>query len=890
MRRLDIVYDKLREVSKDRGISAQELSDILGLSRANVSSDLNRLCEEGRAEKNNGRPVLFRALKNSAYKNETILDRFSRENKSLSLAVDQSKAAILYPPKGLHILILGETGVGKSMFASLVHKYAIEMVKVDKDSPFITFNCADYANNPQLLLSQLFGVKKGAYTGADSDRVGLIEKANGGILFLDEVHRLPAEGQEMFFTFMDQGIFRRLGETESERRASVLLISATTENPESSLLKTFTRRIPMVIRIPGLKERGMQERFNLIGSFFREESSRLDREIKVSINSIRGLLSYDCPNNVGQLKTDIQIICARAYADFLSNRKEQIKINSTDLPSYIREGIYKEVEHRQLWNKLIGVNSRYITFNKNHEDLILQDTNKDEDIYDMIDIRVSELENRGVTGEALEKVMEKDIERYFEKYMYSEGLPNSPSNFIDPYILKVVDEIIEYSNQRLKKAFNQKYYYGLAMHIMSSIERVRKNKKIVNPQLNRIRIQNNEEFNTALECLGLIEREFDISMPVDEAGFLAMFFALEDKVESSSSNNVGVFVVAHGESTATSMVEVANKLLGINYAVGINAPLEEKPQNVLLKLKSIIKNSNPKSGALILVDMGSFTTFGEVVEREFNIPVRTMQLVSTLHVIEAARKAMLGYSLDHIYSDTINVNSLIDREGILYEEKPSSKKYGIVTVCTTGEGSALAIKKFLEGHLVFDRNIMEIIPLNLIGKESIEIRISRITREREIICIVSPFDFKTSIPKFNLEEVLSLRNLDKIQYLIDVQSTYEKMGQTLGNQLKNVNGERLFEDIKAFISKMGEELAAKIDTDVLIGITLHIGCMIDRILENDVGVEYVDRDNFIMNNKELYNLVLNNIESLNEKYKIKISKDEICFIMNFFNPLNYNNV
>ena len=105
------------------------------------------------------------------------------------------QASILYPPNGINCLILGETGVGKSMFAYLMHEYAIEMQVKNIDSPFITFNCADYSNNPQLLTSQLFGVKKGAYTGAEIDKIGLIEKANNGILFLDEIHRLPPEGQ-----------------------------------------------------------------------------------------------------------------------------------------------------------------------------------------------------------------------------------------------------------------------------------------------------------------------------------------------------------------------------------------------------------------------------------------------------------------------------------------------------------------------------------------------------------------------------------------------------------------------------------------------------------------------------------------------------------------------
>ena len=75
------------------------------------------------------------------------------------------------------------------------------------------------------------GLKRSIYRSKRSK--GLIEKAHEGILFLDEVHRLPPEGQEMLFTFIDRGVYRRLGETENERKAQVLIITATTEEPNS---------------------------------------------------------------------------------------------------------------------------------------------------------------------------------------------------------------------------------------------------------------------------------------------------------------------------------------------------------------------------------------------------------------------------------------------------------------------------------------------------------------------------------------------------------------------------------------------------------------------------------------------------------------------------------
>ncbi len=100
----------------------------------------------------------------------------------LKVAIQQAKAAMLYPPHGLHTLLSGPSGVGKTTFARLMHGFALELHALSPDAPFISFNCADYAGNPQLLMAHLFGVVRGAYTGADRDREGLVEQAHRGVL------------------------------------------------------------------------------------------------------------------------------------------------------------------------------------------------------------------------------------------------------------------------------------------------------------------------------------------------------------------------------------------------------------------------------------------------------------------------------------------------------------------------------------------------------------------------------------------------------------------------------------------------------------------------------------------------------------------------------------
>ncbi|MFC0139377.1 sigma 54-interacting transcriptional regulator [Erwinia mallotivora] len=277
--RIDTVFNYLKTHAGAKGLTTSELAASTGLSRANVSSELNKLVNQGKALKTTGKPVYYSYLAPTAKLQQVddyLLDNFVAENPSLCSAVAQAKAAVLYPPRGMNILLLGETGTGKSMFAEMLHAYAIATQRINKKAPFIIFNCADYASNPQLLLAQIFGTRRGAYTGADEEHPGLLEQASQGILFLDEVHRLPPEGQEMFFTLIDKGIYRRLGETSLDRSASVRIFAATTESPQSVLLKTFIRRFPVSIILPALRLRDPHEiTFNkpspYFGRFWRDD-------------------------------------------------------------------------------------------------------------------------------------------------------------------------------------------------------------------------------------------------------------------------------------------------------------------------------------------------------------------------------------------------------------------------------------------------------------------------------------------------------------------------------------------------------------------------------------------------------------------------------------------
>lgn len=885
MTKKELIYQKFLQLQFSEGIDTKSLSKIANMSRANLSHELNELCKEGKLIKSTGRPVLYFLASPKKSNNDSQLDLLSKNNISLKPAIEQAKAFILYPPKGMNCLILGETGVGKSMFASLMHNYAIEMNVKSEDSPFITFNCADYSNNPQLLTSQLFGVKKGAYTGAESDKEGLIEQANGGILFLDEVHRLPPEGQEALFIFLDTGNFRRIGDSQT-RSSDVLIISATTEDPGSALLNTFRRRIPIIINIPSLKDRTLEERLFLIKSFFKHESIRLNKELYVSLNTLRALLSYECTNNIGQLKSDVQMLCAKAYSEFLTNVRIDVRINSSTLPSYIKEGLYKEKEHRVLWNNLMSEEIEFFRFNGNNTDNDELFSSNENTIYDFIENKLEKLKSLDISDIDIENILEKDIAKHFQNNFSMISKDFNKKNLltiISPDVLECYDDIVSYISENLSLTFDNNLYTAFALHVNTLIERVHSRKMINNPNLDKIRNLYPVEFSIALEVKKMLEDFLHRPIPIDEAGYITLFLIPDVTIKNNIPDKVKIILIAHGESTATSMCNVVNTLLGENYAIPINAPIDIPPSKVLEHLKLIINENPSDSGYLLLVDMGSLLTFADTIRDELGVKLKIISLASTLHVLEATRKALLGLSLNEIYNDVIMINSYLQLHKNLNNHSVPSNKRLIITACLTGEGGSAAIKDFLTVNLQYPKDLIDIICLNCLDKNDFIEMVHNYEYYNEVLFLVSSFPVDSlGVKQFSMSDTISGKSLNEMQNLINTKIALSNIPMILNENIPNISGTELTDDINLFLSELQTKLSIHLTSEKLVGITLHLSFLIGRLRNNEKTVVYPNKENYIKENFSLYNIIKESIIFIRNKYNIEFTDNDICYLIQHF--------
>lgn len=220
------------------------------------------------------------------------------------------------------ILIYGESGVGKELVAQAIHNLSPR-----KDKPFITINCANIS--PDLMEAEFFGYKKGAFTGADTDKIGLIEKANGGTVFLDEIGEIPYDMQAKFLRLLEKKEIRRIGE-EKSREIDVRIIAATNRDLKKMVEEgkfrddLYFRIGGFKIEIPPLRER--KDDIPLLVNFFIQKfSERYSKNIKgIKPDALKQLLKYDWPGNVRQLENVIYKAC------ILTEDNGFIKLSSLD--------------------------------------------------------------------------------------------------------------------------------------------------------------------------------------------------------------------------------------------------------------------------------------------------------------------------------------------------------------------------------------------------------------------------------------------------------------------------------------------------------------------------------------------------------------------------------
>jgi DNA-binding NtrC family response regulator len=207
-------------------------------------------------------------------------------------------------PAPTTVLVRGESGTGKELAARAIHKYSPL-----RDKPLLTVNCT--ALTPTLMESELFGHRRGSFTGAVADKAGLFEKADGGTIFLDEIGDMPLEMQGKLLRVLQAGEIKPVGDTVT-RRVRVRVIAATNRDLEQAMQRgefredLFYRFNTFTITLPSLRER-VEDIPVLAYHFLRKAEAKVNKKVaRISNDALELLKSYGWPGNLRELENTVE--------------------------------------------------------------------------------------------------------------------------------------------------------------------------------------------------------------------------------------------------------------------------------------------------------------------------------------------------------------------------------------------------------------------------------------------------------------------------------------------------------------------------------------------------------------------------------------------------------
>ena len=283
-------------------------------------------------------------------KEKTEIDYIITQNpKMLDLLKNIKKIA----PFDFTVLITGESGTGKELFAKAIHELSPR-----KEKKFITINCANIS--PDIMEAEFFGYRKGSFTGADVDREGIFELADGGTVFLDEIGEIPVNIQAKLLRFLQEKEVRRIGDTTS-KKVDVKVIAATNKNLEKMVKEgkfredLYFRLETFKIEIPPLRER-KDDILLLVSYFINQFNRKFGKNIKgITPQALEILVNYDWPGNVRQLNNIINQMCvfAEDYID-VQHIPNEIKEN-IEKTFFLDYNKAKEKHQRQFMNTYLRI-------------------------------------------------------------------------------------------------------------------------------------------------------------------------------------------------------------------------------------------------------------------------------------------------------------------------------------------------------------------------------------------------------------------------------------------------------------------------------------------------------------------------------------------------------
>lgn len=886
------VRDKTRNYTQATlgQLTANEISKRLNVSRALASQYLNELVKDGTVIKISSRPVYFLnrkvledrngvKLNSEPYLSLGELERdLARGNQSkrdfekligghggLSYEVEQCKAAVKYPPNGLPILITGQVGTGRGYLASLVHEYAVNAGLLDAHQGLSVFCCAEY-EDPQQAGIALFGadVERGA-------EAGLLQRATSGMLYIADVQCLSRETQDKLAQFLDTGGFRSGDESKNASKSSLRLILSTGERHEENISKKLLRCLPVVIRMPALYERSVEEREQLILHFFRQEAERMGRETYISNRVFNTLLQYEFPANIEQLKNCIQTSCANALVQMKEN-SEELLIYLYHLPEYLMVTTQVCTEFSDEQRSMMNVRN----FGRN----AMQETAGQ--YFDSILGEYEVYRKQQCGQEKLLNKLDQIMGDFFDYMFFSKQFTNTKADALQ----RVMEAVFE--------SMTDKYYVHLPTHFADAFSRCLYLQMRTEAVSHDIRVAGCLELLIRLfpketvladEISRRVEQSLDIS--VNGMSQLLLILGLRQYSQNVRMDAIRGIIICHGYSTASSIASVANRLNASRVFEAIDMPINVSIQETAARFKSYINHVPGPKDAILLVDMGSLEDMHTLLNGQTNLNLGIINNVSTALAIHVGSMILDKTPMQEILEATSRAHVSTFK---LVQSRP--RKAAVLFV---SEAGITVARRMAE---LFNSSLPRHIEVEFLSYDYLQLKhmegVSELKAKYEILFVSGTIDPELEETVFiPMEDIISFREIKRLNRALTRYMQEEEIEEFNQRLLKNfslqnvvqyltiLNADKVLDLTNVVLEQLQRMMRKKFSAQTVIGLNIHICCLVERLVTKTPIETYTDQDSFEREQKPFIDMVREAFRDIREHYRVDIPISEIAYIHDY---------
>lgn len=864
--------------------SAIKLSQELNISRSLASQYLNYFVKDGTLIKIATRPVYFLHRKtieaqyqitiddNIFDSVEDFVDTLSEVSHikrnfmkmigcdaSLRGLIDQVKAALKYPGNGLPIMLYGKSGVGKSRICEEMLEFAKENGICNDDAKFSVVKVYMDQND---LMEILVG---------NEAKNGILQKCNDGVVLIHNAHNLSITNQQKIARILEQGFYyKKNTKIKVELKAHIVL--SADEEYQKYLDEDLIQCFPVIAHVPDLEERYADEKEELIIYFFKKQALKINRKLFVSHNVIKTLMMNTYERNIDELKNVIEDICARANVHNQGDKELVIKMYQ--LPETIMWELTDE-EH----------------FNEDKIDYMdIMSYRRSDDAEKLIEV-LDYVLNQLTDNENIEEKIRQSmafLAQFGNVMTCDNNYANGQSKVLEHTISYVIHKIIDSYNMTVSS--HSSALFASYLYLLQSMNQKMKNWKA-------------ERLVEIKQCLQLLEKEYpgvkliadkinfalanNLEYEFDEMNQIILFLNLAYYNNSSKGSKYLCIIIAHGRSTATSMAEAVNTLLGTYVFEAFDMPLDTSMVDIVDSVNRYINRFTIKNDILLLVDMGSLETLNNHLYFFANKNIGVINNVSTKLALD------IGYQvLDGVTMETILKNAKENCE-IKYTFVENKKLNDlIIFISDNGRKMANRMKDlFIKS---FPKKIdVEVIALNLSELNS-ENFMKEIKKEYNILLISGTCSTIEKPELFvSLEEIIMTENIDAIKNRLNQYLSIEEIDKFSQNliysfSLENVvdslsilDAKKLLEFIGEAVNLMEEELNRRFFGQTTVGLYIHMSCMIERLVTKEPIKNREGIDEFEKTQKRFIEIVRKSFLKTCNHYGVELPLSEISYLYDY---------